>query len=220
MNAISFLWFASRARPLRMVSVASTSHLHASPPRTRITIRHMSQTATDDHPRDTNIPHFVVRVVSPDGVGDLIDLPTLLTSIDRKDYFVELVTYSRDTGALVKVINKRERAQQVREQKQRARASKKPAPKEMQLTWATDGHDLAHKLSKARKDLTRGARVDIGFAQKSGQKELTEREKQQKLQGVVDSLQDVATEWKPREIRKHIATLFLQSTVSPNNGDS
>ncbi|KAI4294271.1 hypothetical protein K523DRAFT_72511 [Schizophyllum commune Tattone D] len=222
MNALSILRTARRARlsPRGTTLVASTSRTTYSPRHACVTIRSMSSAVPDDHPKDDKIPHRTVRIVAQDGVGPPTSLSTILAAIDRKNFFVELVSHHKETGALVKIIDKRERARWLKEQKQRAKAAKKPAPKEMQLTWATDGHDLEHKLSKVRKDLSRGARVDIALAQKSGQKELTAKEKQQKLQGIVDSLQDVSTEWKPREVRKHVATIYLESTVSPNDGDS
>lgn len=171
----------------------------------------MASAVRDDKPTDENIKNKTVRVIDADGVGHPIQLSTILANINRKTTLVELVSDTKEQGTLVKIVDKLERARRLREAKLKAKAARKPTAKEMQLTWATDGHDLEHKLGKARKDLQRGARVDIVLTAKSGQKEYSHKEKMQKLQSIADTLQDVSTEWKPREIRKHMAVLYLQS---------
>ena len=40
--------------------------------------------------------------------------------------------------------------------------------KDMQLTWGVSGNDLAHKLSRARKDLARGHKVHAVILSKKG----------------------------------------------------
>lgn len=42
--------------------------------------------------------------------------------------------------------------------------------KEVQLTWSVSPNDLAHKLSKAKKDMLKGARINIVVTTKSGGK--------------------------------------------------
>ena len=79
----------------------------------------MSSSVPDDHPKDDKIPHRTVRIVAQDGVGPPTSLSTILAAIDRKNFFVELVSHHKETGALVKIIDKRERARWLKEQKQR-----------------------------------------------------------------------------------------------------
>ncbi|GLB33278.1 putative ribosome disassembly concerning protein [Lyophyllum shimeji] len=167
-------------------------------------------------PRDENIQHRIVQLVDPE-TGRLTEptpLRTILAGLDRRTKYVELVSVT--PAPIVKVFDKLAESQRSAEAQYKARAAaRKAIQKEVQLTWNAAPGDLAHKLEKMRQELERGARVDLVFARKKNQAYLPLEEMQARAQDIVDSLADVAKEWKDREVRAGMTAIFLQGTGEP-----
>ncbi|EPQ31562.1 uncharacterized protein PFL1_00895 [Pseudozyma flocculosa PF-1] len=76
---------------------------------------------------------------------------------------------------ICKLIDKKEDFNRQRDLKRKQKANEASSPsaagqKEVQLTWTVAGNDLSHKLSKARKELLKGSRINVVITAKSGSK--------------------------------------------------
>lgn len=164
---------------------------------------------------DDKIPYRIVRVVNPD-TGKL-DPPThlsdVLVDVDLKTMRVELVT--EDPEPVVKIVDRRESYEKWKEQKKAFRKGVKAGEqKEIQITWGVDSGDLKHKITKARTELEKGCRVDIVIAPRRGQKLPKPNEMVARANEISSLLQDVAKEWRARDIQKTITVMSFQKIAS------
>lgn len=163
-----------------------------------------------NHLRDRDIPHRIVQLVGDDGrLGPQTPLSHILASIDPKTHFVELV--SADPTPIVKIQSKKENYEKQKAfQKRQKEVATTRVRKEIQMTWGVEPGDLAHKLKKARKEFDKGNRVDLAFAPKVNQKPPHPDAMAARLNEVLDTLSDIATEWLPRRMEKGVAVMYLQ----------
>ncbi|RDB17020.1 hypothetical protein Hypma_002051 [Hypsizygus marmoreus] len=170
--------------------------------------------ASKAYPRDEEIEHEVVQLVDST-TGRLTDpqpLRSILSSIDRKNFFVELVSVT--PSPLVKIISKYDTINKRRQDLVRAQAvARKNVTKEVQLTWGAAAADQTHKLERVRHELERGSRVDLIFSHKKKQVLPTPVEMRERVQEVVDMFADVSKEWKDREVRGTMSAIFLQGNT-------
>jgi hypothetical protein len=137
-----------------------------------------------------------VRLVDPKS-GSLagpFHTRTILAKLDRTKFFLQQVAPPQpdratiqynpqaaeavDVSALVqfpicKLIDKKDEFDKQRAIKRRTSSSAAAAgnvSKEVQLTWSVTPNDLTHKLSKARKEMLRGARINVVVTTKAGGK--------------------------------------------------
>lgn len=160
---------------------------------------------------DEKIPYRIVRVVNSE-TGKL-DPPTrlsdILASVDLKALRVELVT--EDPEPVVKIVDRRDSYEKWKEQKKAFRKGVKAGEqKEIQVTWGVDAGDLKHKIMKARAELEKGCRVEIVIAPKRGQKLPKPNEMVARANEISSSLQDIAKEWRTRDVQKTITTMSFQ----------
>lgn len=121
----------------------------------------------------------------------------ILSKLDRTKFFLQqvappqasrsTVSYnpssppgSVDVAALIqfpicRLIDKKEEFDRVRNLKRKSTSPDTPTPppvsggsKEVQLTWSVSPNDLTHKLSKARKEMVKGARINVVVTTKAG----------------------------------------------------
>ncbi|KAF8075869.1 hypothetical protein FPV67DRAFT_1469575 [Lyophyllum atratum] len=173
-------------------------------------------TTSKTPPRDEKIEHRIVQLVDPltGRLTDPLPLRSILATLDRRKKYVELVSLT--PAPLVKIFDKQAETQRAAEAQYKARAvARRTIQKEVQLTWSAAPGDLAHKLEKVRQELERGARVDLIFTRKKNQPHLPPEEMQARAQEIVDSMADVAKEWKDREVRASMTAIFLQGTGEP-----
>ncbi|KAG6910977.1 hypothetical protein DXG01_006031 [Tephrocybe rancida] len=169
-------------------------------------------------PRNAAIKHRWVRLVDPttSKLTDLQPLRDILRSINTDSHYVELVSSTPDP--IVKVFDKYLETTRAAEAAFRAReAARANVEKEVQMSWSAAPADLAHKVEKAREELARGARVILAFSRKSGQAKLTPAEMNARATEVVVGLEDVAKEWRAREVRagQGILAIYLEATTRP-----
>jgi len=146
----------------------------------------------------------------------LADLISTVRKMDR--CYLELVAPpSENTGfALVKIRSKVVESAKARERRVRQIAARKNREqKEVQLSWHTDSGDMEHKLSSIREHILGGVRVDVVFAHKKNQPELTPAQMETKVAEMVAAIADVAREWLPRESMKKMTIVHLQSIDRP-----
>ncbi|KAA1465943.1 hypothetical protein DENSPDRAFT_810519 [Dentipellis sp. KUC8613] len=183
--------------------------------------------ATNTRPRNKNIPYKTVRVVDAETgkLGPPQYLEDVLASLgtndskqaakaEKKKYFVELAappSPATDGYALVKLRDIKAVFDQEREMRQRRRQTlKHNETKEVQLTWGVAESDLDHKLRKVRVEIGKGYRVDVVIALKKTQAAMSPAEREATVESVLAKLQDVAREWKQRDVTRSMTVLHLQ----------
>ncbi|KAL4075619.1 hypothetical protein J3A83DRAFT_4077190, partial [Scleroderma citrinum] len=159
------------------------------------------------------IPYRLVRVVDPE--TDKLSptkqlLQNLLSSLDLKKWIVELVAETPEP--IVRISDRKESFQKFKEQRKAMKKGLKSgeAPKEIQLTWGTAAGDISHKLAKARLHLEKGFKADVVFARRKGQELPTRKEMQARVEEVALELEDIAKEWKAREVTPTMTIMFFQ----------
>ncbi|KAG6829740.1 hypothetical protein H0H87_010372 [Tephrocybe sp. NHM501043] len=167
--------------------------------------------------RGQAIPHRLVRLVDPQTskLTPLQPLSTILSSINRASHYVELVADKPEP--IVKIIDRYLETTRAAEAAYRAReVARQNIQKEVQVSWSAAPADLTHKVDKVREELARGVRVDLVFSRKSGQPKITPQEMYERANEVLKGLEDVAREFKPREVRPSsgVLALFLESTTT------
>jgi len=166
-------------------------------------------------PRNKEIKFRIVRLVNPE-TGQLdpfTELSDIIAKIDHKREWVELVTEKPEP--VVKIIKDKDvyRKQQALEDRKRERRQREE--KEVQLTWGITPGDEEHKLQKVREELERGNRINLVYASKKGQDQLTADQMHARAQHAVDSLADVGVEWKERSVAKLTTIIYLQGRNLP-----
>jgi len=163
-----------------------------------------------NHPRNHDIPHRIVQLVNEDGrLGPPTPLSHLFASIDSKTHFIELV--NEDPSPIVKIKCKKE--EYLKGKAWRRRQNELAAnnvQKEIQMTWGVESGDLAHKLSKARKDVEKGIRVELVFAPKVNQPAPKPAVIEARLNEAAAKIGEFAKEWKPRKVEGGIAILYIK----------
>lgn len=130
----------------------------------------------------------------------------IVAKIDRKTYALLQVapgtlekgatSWTMDQLPVCKLISKREEYQKQREAKRKTASHAAPAAvKDMQLTWNVSGNDLAHKVSRARKDVARGHKVHAIVLSKKGTRRVYPGtpEDEQRIQLVESIMHDLCT---------------------------
>jgi translation initiation factor IF-3 len=183
--------------------------------------------------RDRSIPHSTVVVLDEENgqLGKPQNLTDVLSSTDRRAYFVELVSEPKFTAskfssgfpgshantataqkfAVVKIVSREARHQALKSVPSRAVIPQK----EIQLTWGVSESDLGHKIKKVKQELEKGSLVDLVYAPKAGAQLPVLAERNQRLDDAVRKLSDVAKERKPRQIKGRVAVLSFQHLSIP-----
>ncbi|KAG6333083.1 hypothetical protein ID866_6007 [Astraeus odoratus] len=208
----SFLRVLARSHNLLLSPCPYHTHpvFHFTP---RSLARVSSKLPDTRKPTNEKIPYSFVRVVDPE--TDKLSptkqsLSALLSSLDLKKWIVELV--SEKPEPIVRVIDRREAFQKYKEQRKAMKKGLKSgeAPKEIQLTWGTASGDISHKLAKARSHLEKGCKVDVVFAPRKGQGLPSPKERHARANEVALALEDIAKEWKAREVTPAMTIMFFQ----------
>ncbi|EJD00882.1 uncharacterized protein FOMMEDRAFT_90260 [Fomitiporia mediterranea MF3/22] len=160
-------------------------------------------------PRNHQIKYPIVQRVDEANDNKLSPpepLKSIIESIELRTHFVELVS---EDPPIVKIFDRKvEHAEKLaRKAKQK---SLKMERKEIQMTWNVGDMDLQHKTMKAREQLKNNNLVDIAFAPKAKQTTPSVQAMQEKMQKVVDVLQDVALERQERTLTKSIGVVYLR----------
>lgn len=126
-------------------------------------------------PVDELISSFYVQIVNAEGA---LDPPTrlrdALASIDRPDNFLQQVSPGAPgVPPVCKVISRREQYQAERARAKEAQARKRAEPKQLEINWTIDPHDLGHRLKQMKTFLAKGRRVDIALFRKKGKRRPT-----------------------------------------------
>ena len=152
--------------------------------------------------RDEGIRAPLVRLVDP-AIGQLNCPYTprdIVAKIDRKEFYLLQVAagapaapqkteWTLDELPICRLVSKREEYQKQRDAK-KAKSTQGP-PKDVQLTWNVSSNDLAHKLSKARRELERGTKVRVLIVSKKGTRRvLPGSEEEERRTQLVHDLQE------------------------------
>ncbi|KAJ7163816.1 hypothetical protein C8R43DRAFT_254040 [Mycena crocata] len=212
MNTFSAFRFA--ARTLLRPQLAYFPCLNPIPLHPRIQLRFKSKHSKSKvRSRNHDIPYDEVFLVDDDNVLVKVPLKRLLSSIDHKLEWVELV--GTDPHPVVKRISKKQVYIHEKNAKGKQREQvRKNIHKEVQLTWGSEKGDLEHKVARIRGYLEMGAKVDIVFSTKTKTAPPLAKVMQEKLRETLDLTSDISTEWRPIEWRRNMAIVYLRGTVA------
>ena len=177
----------------------------------------------DQRNRDEGIPSYKICLVQPDGkLGPPQALSYALRMIDRKAEYIEQLN-EVDGIPVCKIINKKEAREAAKARKKQKQPS--AVTKYLELNWAIDKNDLAHRLGKLREFLEQGRRVEVLLLKKKKRmRDATEEEGRQTLETLGRFVEGVegAREMRPMEgTFLGRATLFYEGKAKAskeNNG--
>lgn len=178
--------------------------------------------AEDQRKRDEGIHSREVCLVQPDGkLGNPQALSWVLNRIDRKAEFVE--QYDEVDGIPVcKIINKKEAREAAKARKKQKQPS--AVTKYLELNWAIDKNDLAHRLGKLREFLERGNRVEVLLLKKKKRmRDATAEEGRQTLESLSKYVKGVEGAKEMRSMEGDFlgrTTLYYEGKVKANKDAS
>ncbi|KAJ6567376.1 hypothetical protein DFH09DRAFT_457936 [Mycena vulgaris] len=218
MNTFSAFRFATRTLTLLRPRPADFPCLNPLALHPRVQVRFKKKRVeVPTRPRNEKILHEDVSLVVEDNTLVKMSLKDLLSSINNKTHWVELVDVSTKHGPVVKIIDKKQALAWQKDVKARRRVStRRNLRKEVQLTWSSEKSDLEHKIARVRSYLEIGARVDVVFSTKPNTDPPAAKVMQQKLQDTAEMMADVSTEERPVEWRRNFAVIHLRGIVDPN----
>lgn len=153
--------------------------------------------------KNAEIPFRTIQLVDPtSSSGSLLPpaaLADILDTLDTQRYYILLVN-EQARPPICRLVDKREQHERkvIKEKsaKKRAKASLEAGqgpPKELQLTWGIAGHDLAHKISRAREFLEKGHILVMTLAGKKGGERVSKEGKAELVNHIETELDDIAT---------------------------
>ncbi|KAJ5097300.1 hypothetical protein N7456_008021 [Penicillium angulare] len=138
--------------------------------------------------RDEGIRAPTVQVVDADGdIQPPQSLSEVLESFNRNEYFlIQVSPGAPKQPPVCKIMNKLE-YRNAEKAKEKAAKAAKQSVKQIELNWAIDGHDLAHRLKKLTTFLEKGRKVEIILTRKKHKRAPTVDEIKQVMQSVMDT---------------------------------
>ncbi|EAU39061.1 hypothetical protein ATEG_00415 [Aspergillus terreus NIH2624] len=148
--------------------------------------------------KDEEIRSEYVRIVNEGGGLDPpIKLRDALNGIDRSENFLLQVSPgSRDQPPVCKVVS-RVAIKEQEKAKAKATHAAKTAVKQIELNWAIDAHDLAHRLKQLTTFLEKGRKVEVVLTRKKGKRAPTVEE----VKNVMDSVMQTTREADAIQVR-------------------
>jgi len=176
----------------------------------RYAAKHRAALPGAHYPRNRHIPHQIVQVVREEGgLGPPTPLDDVIASTTLKTHYIQLV--SEDPTPLVKILSKSEQHNKLKEwQKRQKEAAASNVRKEIQMTWGVESGDFAHKLSRVKKELEKGTRVELVFAPKANQRVPSPPMMEARVNQTLENLAGFAKEWLPRKVERGVAILYLR----------
>ncbi|KAL3444495.1 translation initiation factor IF-3, C-terminal domain-containing protein [Aspergillus insuetus] len=145
-----------------------------------------------EQPKDEAIKAHYVRIVEEDGrLGPPEMLSRVLRSIERPANFVLQVSPVSPTNEppVCKIVNRAALRESERAYAKAARAAK-VSVKQMELNWAIDNNDLAHRLKQITAFLEKGCKVEIILLRKKGKRPPTVEEVKSVMDKVLQAIKD------------------------------
>jgi len=162
-----------------------------------------------EHKWNEEITASIIQLVNPE--TNALDEPTtrydILNTLDLKTHrLVQLTEDRHQPYPVCKIVSKKEEYAAEKRRKDQQKEIKQAAAKErsvktLELNWAIDGNDLAHRLEKVRAFLEEGRKVEIVLAAKKRGRKASKEECEEvleKIRGVADGVTG-AKEAKPME---------------------
>lgn len=135
--------------------------------------RYYASSQSDDSrfPQDEEIAAEFVQMVNTEGKLDPpITLRRALQSVERPNYFLQQVSPGRyDQRPICRIVS-RMAVKEYEKTRAKAAHAARTSLKQVELNWAIDGHDLAHRLKQLTNFLGKGRRVEIILTRKKGKR--------------------------------------------------
>lgn len=141
--------------------------------------------------KDEGIRSPTIQLVNDE--GDLQPpekLKDVLGSFDRREFFLlQVAPGAPRQPPVCKIVNKLEYRNNEKAKDKAAKAAKK-ALKQIELNWAIDAHDLAHRLKQLTTFLDKGRKVEIILVRKKQKRPPTVEEIKHVMQSVLDTTRE------------------------------
>ncbi|OJJ49840.1 hypothetical protein ASPZODRAFT_156877 [Penicilliopsis zonata CBS 506.65] len=141
---------------------------------------------------DEKIRAEFVHIVNESGsLDEPIRLNNVLRSIDRSKFFLLQVSPATpDKPPVCKIVSKQAMREIERTKAKAAVTASKNSVKQIELNWAIDAHDLAHRLKQLRTFLDKGRKVEIILTRKKGKRPPTADEVRNLMTRVMETTQE------------------------------
>jgi len=176
----------------------------------------------------------ILQLVDPDTqkLSDPVTRYDVLRDLDQKTHRLVQLTpddpENRNFVPVCKIVSKKEAYENDKKKKTAQKEVKQAAAKErsiktLELNWAIDGNDLAHRLEKVRGFLEEGRRVELVLASRKRGRKATLAE----CEGLLEKIKGVADEVEGAKVLKELdgkmggfATLIYQGKAGTASGKS
>jgi translation initiation factor IF-3 len=200
--------------PRQEASPAATNfrflrHFH-SRPRTRNLLTPITEGKSGTI-KDEDIRTDIIQVVNENGrLGPPVRTADTLRSLQRDKYsLVQVSPGSVDRPPVCKILSKEVIREQQRA-KEKAPPVKKRSTKQIELNWAIDPHDLAHRLKSLTGFIEKGQKVEVILTRKRGKRPPTNDEVKNVMDTVMEEIDKAnAVQIEPMEgqLGKHVVVV-------------
>lgn len=178
--------------------------------------RRPSPADTDKAPINDAIKAPYVQLVNAENsLEPPIRLAKALASFDPREYFlIQVSEGAPGRPPVCKILNKKETREKEKAKAKAAKAAKVQV-KQLEINWAIDAHDLAHRLKQLANFLDKGRRVEVVLTRKRGKRAATVEEIKHVMQSVLNTTRDLgATQVKAMEGEpgKHVIITVKKET--------
>lgn len=178
--------------------------------------RRLALADTDKAPINEAINAPYVQLVNEENsLEPPVRLSKVLASFDHREHFlVQVSPGAHDRPPVCKILNKKETRDREKARAKAAKASKVQV-KQIELNWAIDAHDLAHRLKQLANFLDKGRRVEVVLTRKKGKRAATVEEIKHVMQSVLNTTKELgATQVKAMEGEpgKHVILTVKKET--------
>lgn len=142
-----------------------------------------------------------IQIVNENGGLDPpVRTADVLSSLQRSEYTLVQVAPGGDGRPPVcKILSKKMMREQEKAKAKAAHAAK-TSTKQIELNWAIDQHDLAHRLKQLASFIEKGRRVELILTRKKGKRAPTAEEVNNLMESVTEAIEEVnAMQVKPME---------------------
>lgn len=208
----------SRLQSLRHVSAPPLSQArlyHATPPSLAVARSRPSTADPGSQLKDEDIRADIIQVVNEQGSLDPpARLRDVLKSFDRREhYLIQVSPTLRDRPTVCKIVSRVAMREQERAKAKAVQATK-VSSKQIELNWAINAHDLAHRLKQLTTFLDKGRKVEIILTRKKGKRHPTVEEIKHLMDSVIETVKEAnALQVKPMEGEpgKHVVLVVKKS---------
>lgn len=175
--------------------------IHSSRPRTTAQTTAAAAKGKAGVIQNEAIQAETIQIVNEEGGLDPpVRTADVLSSLQRNEYaLVQVSPGGNGRPPVCKILSKKMMREQEKAKAKAAHASK-TSTKQIELNWAIDQHDLAHRLKQLESFIDKGRRVELILTRKKGKRAPTAEEVNNLMERATEAIEEVnAMQVKPME---------------------